>query len=178
MRLKNYKETLDIPEGVTAKLENNVLIVKGKKAELKRRFFHPMINIKVEGKEIVFEIDTFTKREKMQLGTMMAHMKNMLKGANEGYVYKLKICSGHFPMNVSIKGDEFIIKNYVGEKVPRVMKIKSGVKVKLEGEIVTVESSDIELAGQTAGLIEKISMRPRFDKRVFQQGIFITEKPE
>jgi len=62
--------------------------------------------------------------------------------------------------------------------VPRVFKFSPAVKVTIEGEIVTIVSCDIELAGQTACLIEQKSLRPGFDKRVFQQGIFITEKPK
>jgi len=112
------------------------------------------------------------------LGTYVAHLNNLFRGVKEGFVYKLKICSGHFPMNVSIKNDEFIIKNFIGEKVPRVLKINSDVKVNIDGEVITIESNNIELAGQTAGSIEKLSSRTGFDKRIFQQGIFIIEKPK
>ena len=41
-----------------------------------------------------------------------------------------------------------------------------------------IEANEIELAGQAAGSIEKLSSRTGFDKRIFQQGIFITEKPK
>ncbi len=178
MRLKNYVEEIEIPEGITVKLDNSLLSVKGPKGELKRKFFDPRIKISLNNNKIIFNIGIFTKKEKMQLGSFVAHIKNMLGGVKEAYVYKLKICSGHFPMNVSVKGNEFIIKNYIGEKVPRVFKFNPAVKVLVEGEHVTVESSDIELAGQTACLIEQHSLRAGFDKRVFQQGIFITEKPK
>ena len=81
-------------------------------------------------------------------------------------------------MNVSVKNNEFIIKNFIGEKYPRVLKLDPAVKVKVDGEVVVVEASDIEVAGQTAGSIEKLSTRTGFDRRIFQQGIFIIEKPK
>jgi len=54
----------------------------------------------------------------------------MIRGVTEGYTYKLKICSGHFPMNVSLKGDVLEIKNFIGESVPRKLKIKEGSEEK------------------------------------------------
>ena len=79
-------------------------------------------------------------------------------------------------MNVSIKDKTFEIKNFIGEKVPRVLKIKDTVDVKLEGDMVIVESISKECAGQMAASIEQLTRRPGFDTRVFQDGIFITYK--
>ena len=47
---------------------------------------------------------------------------------------------------------------------------------KVEGEIVTVNHCDIEVAGQTAADIEQLTRRPGFDPRIFQDGIYITKK--
>ena len=105
-----------------------------------------------------------------------AHIKNMIKGVSEGFVYTLKICSSHFPMSVSVSGNKLEVKNYLGEKVPRVLNLVENVKVTINGEEVVVESSDKELAGQTAANIELLTRRSGFDRRVFQDGIYITEK--
>jgi large subunit ribosomal protein L6 len=178
MKFKNYVEEIEVTEGVEASLDNTILVIKGDKGELKRDFFDPKIKIDIKDKKIIFNVAIMTKREKMLLGTYVAHVKNMFRGVTEGFTYKLKICSGHFPMNVSFKNNEFIIKNFIGEKVPRVLKVNPDVSVKIEGELVTIEANNIELAGQTAGSIEKLSSRPGFDRRIFQQGIFIIEKPK
>ena len=178
MNVKNYQETIGVPKEITIKLENDVLIVTGPKGELKRNFFHPQIKLSVQDNKVLLNIPKMTKREKTQLGTIKAHINNMFRGVKLGFVYKMKICSGHFPMNVSVKNNEFIIKNFIGEKVPRVLKLNPGVKVVVDGEFVTVEATDIELAGQVAGQIEFLSKRVGFDRRIFQQGIFITEKPK
>ena len=100
----------------------------------------------------------------------------MIKGSNEGHVYELKICSGHFPMNVSIQGKELVVKNFIGEKFPRRLKIQEGVIVKIEGEKITVEHTSKEIAGQSAANIEQLTRRPNFDSRIFQDGIYITVK--
>jgi large subunit ribosomal protein L6 len=118
-----------------------------------------------------------SKREKTTLGTYKAHINNMLHGAREGFTYRMKICSGHFPMTVQVKGSELIIKNFIGEKTPRVLRLKPGVDVKVEGEFIVISSPDRELGGQTAASIEAVSSRANYDKRVFQDGVYIIEKP-
>ena len=178
MKFKNQQEIIEAPENVEVRLDGTILTVKGEKGEIKRNFLDPRMKMSLQDKKILIDLPVMTKREKMQLGTFVAHIKNMFRGVSEGFVYKLKICSGHFPMNVSVKNNEFIIKNFIGEKYPRVLKLDPAVKVKVDGEVVVVEASDIEVAGQTAGSIEKLSTRTGFDRRIFQQGIFIIEKPK
>ena len=129
-----------------------------------------------EDNVLVFESKKATQREKKVIKTHLAHLKNMITGVKEGTSYKLKICSGHFPMSVSVKGNVFEIKNFIGETVPRTLALPEGVTVKIEGQFITVEGIDKELTGQTAALIEKLTRRPGFDKRVFQDGIFIVER--
>ncbi|RLE45007.1 50S ribosomal protein L6 [Candidatus Woesearchaeota archaeon] len=166
---------LDIPEGVSVSYEDGVVCVKGPLGELKRSLFYPGVDIKVDDK-ITIRSSKATKREKKMIGTFRAHIKNMFKGVTEGHVYKLKVCSGHFPMSVSVEGDEFVVKNFFGEKAPRKLKIPEGVKVKVDGNDVIVESVDKELAGRTASDIEQLTRRVGFDKRIFQDGIYIYYK--
>ena len=56
------------------------------------------------------------------------------------------------------------------------MKIRAGVKVTIAGTDITVESHNKEWAGSQASAIELLTRRPGFDTRVFQDGIYITEK--
>jgi len=176
MRVKNYVQNIKVPEGVNVKLEGTLLIVSKGKESVSRDFKHPKIEIKSETDKIKFNVELMTKREKTTLGSFTAHVKNMFKGVEKPFVYKLKVCSGHFPMNIKVSGKELSVKNFIGEKVPRVLDVKEGVDVKVEGEVITVTAADKELAGQTAGAIELLCKRPGFDKRIFQQGIYITEK--
>jgi len=48
--------------------------------------------------------------------------------------------------------------------------------VKVEGDIVIVESPNKELAGQVAADIEQKVRRTKYDNRIFQDGIWIFEK--
>lgn len=175
MTEKKLQTTINL-EGCTFTRDERVIIVKGTKGELKRMLSDKNIIIKQEGETLRLSFEKTGKKQKAQLFTTSAHIKNMIKGTTEGYNYKLKICSGHFPMNVSLKGDTLEIKNFIGEKVPRTLKIKPGATVKINGELIDVDGIDKEIVGQTAGSIEKLTKRPGFDKRIFQDGIYIIEK--
>ena len=177
MKLDKIEDQITVIEGVTAKLDGRVLTLSGSKGEVSRSFPYRNLSIKLEGNIIMLLADkATTKREKKMIKTYAAHIRNMIKGASEGHLYKLKICSGHFPMNVSMSGKTFSVKNFLGEKVPRLLKLKEGAEVKIDGEIITVNSSNIELSGQVAADIEQLTRITNKDIRIFQDGIYIIEK--
>ena len=175
---KKIEENIKIPEGVLVSFEKRELQVKGPKGDIKRMFTDPWLLVKIEDNTIIIKVEKATKREKTKLYTYIKHMKNMMSGVIDPKQYKLKVCSGHFPMNVAMSGNTFSVKNFLGEKVPRTLDIKEGVTLKIDGDIITIESIDIELAGQTAGMLERLTRITNRDLRIFQDGIYITEKPK
>ncbi|MBU1201684.1 MAG: 50S ribosomal protein L6 [Nanoarchaeota archaeon] len=176
MTKKQYEENLNIPDGIQVTFNKGVALVNGPKGELKKNLFNPQITFKVENNIILISAPNLTKKSKKVVNTFKAHLKNTFKGVVEGHTYKLKVCSGHFPMSVGLKGNTFEIKNFIGEKVPRTVNVLEGTTVKIDGSDVIVESIDKERAGQMAASIEQLTRRPGFDKRIFQDGIYIVEK--
>ncbi len=167
---------ISIPQGVEAKKEGSVLFVKGLKGELNRDFDYPRIDFKIDGKELIFSSEIKGKRGKMMVNTFASHAKNMMIGVTEGYVYKLKIVFSHFPINVKINGIDVVVENFFGEKKPRKTKIFEGVEAKVEGDEIIVTGVDKEKTAQSAANIELVSKRSGYDKRRFQDGIYIFEK--
>jgi large subunit ribosomal protein L6 len=152
------------------------MTVKGPKGEVIKMLKDPQLNIKTEGDKVTFASAKGTKRQKRVMNSFIAHLNNMIKGVQEPYKYVMKICSGHFPINVSISGEQLLVKNFLGEKSPRTLKLKKGVIVKIDGDIITVESPNKELAGSMASDIELITAKSNRDLRVFQDGIYMIEK--
>ena len=73
---------------------------------------------------------------------------------------------------------QFVVKNFLGERIPRKAKILPGVDVKVQGDFITVQSISKDAAGQTAANIETMMKVRGKDRRIFQDGIYIIEKPE
>lgn len=170
-------EFVELPEGVSASFIDDVLLVKGAEGEVKRKFLFPGVNVSVEGNKVVVSCSLATKREKKIVFSWLAHIRNMIFGSQKKFQYQLKVCSGHFPMNVSVSNGSLVVKNFLGEKSPRVLNLKPGVSVKVNGDVIIVESCDKELAGCVASDIELLTVKRGRDLRIFQDGIYIVKKP-
>lgn len=174
--LLSISEVIEFPEGVDAEIEGKVVRIRGPRGELERELSYPKVIIRKEGRNILIESRYPRSREKAIIGTLASHIRNMMKGLTQGFEYKLKAVHAHFPMTIKVSEDKVIIDNFVGEKVPREVQIVGGCKVSVKGDIVTVEGSDIEEVGRTAGNIEQATVVRGRDRRVFQDGIYLIEK--
>ncbi len=178
--MRRVVREIEIPEGVTVEVSGRTVTVKGPLGTLSRTFNNEGIEISVsDGKVIVRALDE-RRKHLANCGTVAAHIKNMIKGVQKEFVYRLKIVYAHFPIKVAVKGDKLEILNFLGEKVPRYAKILPGVKVEIKGkDTIIVRSIDIEKAGQTAANFEQATRTPRqLDERKFQDGIYIVSKAE
>lgn len=176
MKREIFQE-IEIPKGVEIEINKGLVVVKGPEGENKRDFNTYKISLEKKDGKVIIGNKKSTKNEKRRTNTTAAHIRNMINGVNKKFEYKLKVCFSHFPSTLDIKGKKVTIKNFLGEKYPREFEIPNGVEVKNEGGIISVSSSDLELAGQTAATFESATRISKRDRRVFQDGIFITHKP-
>ena len=173
---KELYQKIEIPEGITAEIEETMLKIHGPKGNVEKRFNINNLEFKKENNNIILGNKKATKKEKKLMNTIASHIKNMIKGVQEEFEYQLKICFSHFPISVELKDKEIIIKNFLGEKVPRKMKIPEGINIEVDKEIIKIRSADKELAGQTAANFETVTKIRKKDRRIFQDGIFIVNK--
>lgn len=166
-----------IPENVAAEVQEKSVKISGEKGQSERKFKY-FFDIKIEKKDnkIVISSPSDRKKVKAMIGTVIAHIKNMIKGVTEGYEYKLAIIYSHFPMNVKVEGNKIMITNFLGEKTSRTAKILGDTKVEVKGQDVIVSGTNKEDTGQTAANIETACKLNKYDRRIFQDGIFIKEK--
>ncbi|MFT4244789.1 MAG: 50S ribosomal protein L6 [Candidatus Woesearchaeota archaeon] len=176
---RSVEYTVEIPqEGVKVEYNFPNLTVKGEKGEVTKKLRFPNVEIIVEESKVRITSSRFTQKLKKIMSTYRAHINNMITGVTQGFEYKLKVVYAKFPMTVEFKDSTLVVKNFLGEKVPRVVKIPQDiVKVEVKGEDITVTGIDKEECGKIAALIEQSTRITHLDRRVIQDGIYITNKP-
>ena len=84
------KKPVAIPTGVTAKLDGQLIAVKGAKGELKFTAPEDVI-LKIEGNVIHVEPHREDKRARAMWGTARARIQNLVVGVTKGFEKKLEI---------------------------------------------------------------------------------------
>ena len=175
---KSFKAEINIPEGFDVNIEKNKITMKKDSKELKRTVDKD-IRVSKEGDKIILTAENARRNEKRKFGSTESHINNMIEGLSTHYEYELEICNVHFPITVTFdkSKSEFIIKNLLGEKYPRIIKVSKNVEVEIKNPHIKIKSYDLEAAGQAAANLEKITRVRNRDRNKFQDGIFITKKP-
>jgi large subunit ribosomal protein L6 len=172
-----YIKELSIPENVTVEVSGNKVKVSGEKGQLERKF-ELVKGVKMEKTDNKIKVSAETERRKVKalVGTIIAHIKNMIEGVTQGFTYKLKVVFSHFPVTVKVEGKQVIIQNFLGSRTPRVAKIVGNTEVKIEGQDITLSGIDLENVGQTAANIELATRITGYDRRRFMDGCYIVSQ--
>ncbi|KTG09257.1 50S ribosomal protein L6 [Haloprofundus marisrubri] len=169
---------IEIPDDASAEVDHLDLTVEGPNGSVTRRLWYPDVSVSVEDDHVVVESDNENAKTNATIGTFESHIRNMLYGVTDGWEYRMEVYYAHFPMQVSVQGNEVVIENFLGEKAPRRAEIRGDTDVQVDGEEVILTGSDKEAVGQTAASIEQLTRVTDKDTRVFQDGVYITEKPQ
>ncbi|MFB6095013.1 MAG: 50S ribosomal protein L6 [Halodesulfurarchaeum sp.] len=171
------RTAIELPEGVSASTDRFDLTVEGPEGSVTRRLWFPEVTVTVEDEDVVIESDADDADVKATMGTFESHVRNMIHGVTEGWEYRMQVHYSHFPMQVSVEGEEVVIQNFLGETAPRRAPIRGDTEVTVDGDEIVLRGPDKEAVGQTAGEIEQLTRVPEKDTRVFQDGVYIVEKP-
>lgn len=169
---------VDLPDGVRLTVSGRTLTAESSRGRIVRPFPADVLHLSVAGTKATLELGlpAHRKRSRALLQTWVAHLRNIGGGLSRGVEARLKVVAAHFPMKVSVKGDELVIENFLGEKHPRSTALVPGTTAKVDGEFVTIEGYDIEHVGQSAAAIERTTRIRDYDPRVFQDGIYLIER--
>jgi len=169
---------IGLPDDVSATVDHLDLTVDGPDGSVTRRLWYPDVDVSVDGDEVVIASDVENAKTTATVGTFESHVRNMVHGVTEGWQYKMEVHYAHFPMQVAVEGDDVVIENFLGEKAERRTPIRGDTEVQVDGEELTLSGSDKEAVGQTAADIEQLTKVNDKDTRVFQDGVYIVEKPQ
>ena len=179
-KLAHISHSIALPEGASASIDGDVVTISKDGQSLSREFRHHKVEVRTDEGALEVFINLPRRSDKALAGTWAAHLRNMVRGVDEGFEYRLKAVFSHFPMSLKVDGNQFTINNLFGEKVPRVAALPwspAEVEVRVENKTdVVVKGADREKVGQTAANIESACKIKKRDRRVFQDGIYIVSK--
>jgi large subunit ribosomal protein L6 len=146
------KKPINIPDNVTVKLDGRQISVQGPKGELNYKV-HDLVKLSLKDKAIIVSVvDTQDKVQRALWGTNRQIIENLITGVSQGYTKQLEIRGVGY--RAEVKGDILVLS--VGYSHPVEFKIPPGVSVKVEKNIITLESNDKQLLGEVAAKIRKI----------------------
>lgn len=175
---KTIKKTVTFPDKVSIEIEASKVTVNGPSGKMTLVFNIGKIKLKKIDNKIELECNAATKKEKKVMNTIAAHIANMICGVTNGFEYKLQVCSIHFPITVKVDKERnlLVIKNFLGERKDREVKLLEGVDIAVEGDIIKLNGNQIERVAQCAANIETATKIKSRDRRVYQDGIFMISK--
>ncbi|MCD6566421.1 MAG: 50S ribosomal protein L6 [Bacteroidales bacterium] len=149
---------IQLPEGVTVTMNENVIVVKGPLGELSQEIDKD-IKVKIEGDQMVLERPTDQKRHKALHGLYRSLAFNMVTGVSKGYTiqqelvgvgFKAEAKGQRLELNLGFSHDIFI-------ELPVEVKVETFTE-RRKNPIITLKSHDKQLIGQVAAKIR--SFRP------------------
>ncbi len=183
-RLFKKEKIVEIPDNVEITVDKTVVVVKGPRGELKRDFDKmPIFFDFVSDKELKVFTMFGKSKDNAMVGTVAGHIKNMIKGVTEGFTYKIKVVTSHFPATVKYnkKENRIEIHNLYGRKDPIRIPIPPDydVNINIQDRDVEISGNDIEHVSQLAHRIaESTRLRGKRakDPTVFMDGLYVYEK--
>jgi large subunit ribosomal protein L9e len=120
-----------------------------------------------------------TRKQLACVRTVCSHIENMIVGVTRGFVYKMRFVYSHFPINVSLSGDTVEIRNFLGERRVRKVKLLPGVKYNRNDAVkdqIEFTGIDIAAVSLTAAKVQQATNIRHKDLRKFLDGIYVAEK--
>lgn len=164
---------IDIPSGVTATVNGNVITVKGPKGELTYAFNNE-ITVKVAEGKIEVTRPSDDKQHRSLHGTTRANIHNMVVGVSEGFEKVLEIVGVGY--RAQLKGDTLVVE--AGYSHPVNMAIPAGLKVTCPSQVeIHITGCDKQLVGEFAAEVRKVrGPEPYKGKGIHYRGEYIRRK--
>ena len=134
---------------------------------------------KVEKNYVQVDVWFATKKQLACVRTVCSHVENMIVGVTRGFLYKMRFVYSHFPINVSTSGGNVEIRNFLGERRVRKVKLPEGVNyIRSEDtkDEIQLTGIDITQVSLTAAKIQQATNVRHKDLRKFLDGIYVSEK--
>lgn len=150
------KAPVEIPAGVTVKVDNNTVTVKGPKGELKQAV-NPDLEVKVEDGHVVVTRPSDDREHRAQHGLYRALIHNMVVGVSTGYRKEMELVGVGYRATATGQ----VLELALGFSHAIYIKLPAEVKVEAKTErnknpLIILESDDKQLLGQVCAKIRSL----------------------
>lgn len=145
------KQIITLPEKTEIDISAGLVTIKGPLGELTRAV-DPIIEIKLEGREVTVHPKRMTLESRALWGTYASHIKNMVSGVNKAFEKKLILEGIGFKSEV--KGNKIVLA--LGFSHPVEVDIPEGLKVTAEKNLITISGASKEAVGQFAAQLRAL----------------------
>ncbi|MBR5332819.1 MAG: 50S ribosomal protein L6 [Muribaculaceae bacterium] len=150
------KAPIEIPAGVTVKVENNVVTVKGPKGELTQAV-NPDLDIQIEGNILTVSRPTDNREHRAQHGLYRALINNMVVGVSTGYRKEMELVG----VGYRAASNGQVLELSLGFSHAIYIQLPNEVKVEAKTErnknpLIILESGDKQLLGQVCAKIRSL----------------------
>jgi len=171
------KKAIIMPAGAVVKTENDLIIVKGPKGELKQKFDSRKFKIEieeVEGKKMIKVVLVKENRDDYAIwGLLHALLSNMMIGVTQGFEKRLELRGIGF--KVALQGKTLVFNLGFSHTVEVVA--PAGIDFAVDKNIVIVKGIDKHSVGQIAAIIRsKRKPEPYQGKGIRYEGERVKQK--
>lgn len=146
------RRPLTIPAGVTLSIQDNFIVVKGPKGELKENM-QPGVKVAIDGTTIHVSRDNDLQQTRAHHGLVRSLISNMLKGVSEAYEIKLEMVGTGY--RAALQGTKLVLS--VGYSHPVEIMQPAGVLFAVEGNNkISIKGINKHDVGQIAANIRKV----------------------
>ncbi len=140
------KVPVALVSGVEAKIENNVIVVKGPKGTLSVPM-HKDVEVTIENNEVSFKAKSESKEANAMSGTMRALVNNMVVGVSAGFSKKLTLVGVGY--RAQAQGTKLNLN--LGFSHPVVHEMPEGIKVETPSQTeIIISGANKQMVGQVA----------------------------
>lgn len=168
------RQPVDIPAGVTVKLEDgNIVVVKGPKGELKQEI-KAAIKVEIANNQVTFERSNDKKENRALHGLYRSLVNSMVLGVTNGFQKELQIVGVGY--RAKAKGKK--LEMNMGYSHPVVIEAPEGITFETPSNTqIFVKGIDKQLVGQVAANIRSVRKpEPYLGKGIRYAGEYVRRK--
>lgn len=181
MKLLLTERRTVIPPGISIDITRKSVSITGPRGTLTRDFTSAQVEISLESSSVIVRCYLGDRHQRAMVGTISAHISNMISGVLAGYEVEMRSVYAHFPIRHTIDEDKCGVEigNFVGKKKITHVRCPEGVTIE-PGEMgyqnryvksLKLQGNDKEKVTEAAATLHRVKPKDK-DPVKFRDGLY------